>query len=151
MKKLSGSHVAVSDRLITLRAELSGGRSVVFVCAYTPTLNSSEEDNFSVYRHLKEVLSWVSASDRPIPFGDFNDRVDQDCETWDGVIGKFGRGKMNENGMLLAMKCAEYDLAIATTFFRLRKSGTARGTVAASSFKTCPSAELHHYQKEMCE
>jgi len=119
MCKLSAEPIAVSDRLITLRAELGVGRYAMFVCAYAPTLYSSEEDKYRFYHSLEEVLSNVSSSDKLIILGDFNARVGTDHHTWDRVLGRFGHGKMNENGTLLAMKCVEHELAIANTYFRL--------------------------------
>ena len=45
--------------------------------------------------------------------------VRTDHQTWEGVIGAEGVGKCNSNGLLLLRKCAEHELLITNTVFRL--------------------------------
>ena len=45
--------------------------------------------------------------------------VGTDHQTWEGVIGSEGEGKRKSNGLLLLGKCAEHDLLITNTVFKL--------------------------------
>ena len=63
----------------------------------------------------------ISAAPRidKLLLGVFNARVGTDQQTWEGVIGSEGVGKYNINGLLLLRKCAEHELLISNTVFRL--------------------------------
>ena len=47
-----------------------------------------------------------------------------DHQTWEGVIGTEGTGKCNSNGLLLLKNCAENELLITNTVFRLPSRNT---------------------------
>lgn len=40
-------------------------------------------------------------------------------DTWNGVFGKHGVGKFNDNGLSLLSLCSEIDLTVTDTCFRL--------------------------------
>ena len=119
VSKLSGLPKGINDRLMTLRLPLSGKRHATIVSAYAPTMTNPDEVKDKFYDDLDSVISITPRTDKPILLGDFNARVGTDNQTWEGVIGTEGIGKRNSNGLLLLKKCAEHELLITNTVFRL--------------------------------
>ena len=117
--KLSGLPKGINDRLMTLRLPLSGNKHATIVSAYAPTMTNPDEVKDKFYYDLDNVISATPRTDKLILLGDFNARVGTDHQTWEGVIGPEGVGKCNSNGLLLLRKCAEHDLLITNTVFRL--------------------------------
>ena len=119
VERLTASPVPVSDRIMTLRTAIGEQNFVTFIVAYAPTLCGSDEEKDHFYGDLENILSSISPADKIVLLGDLNARVGDDCDAWSGVLGRFGRGSMNNNGLRLLMKCTEHHLAITNTFFRM--------------------------------
>ena len=119
ISKLSGLPKGINDRLMTLRLSLPDKRHATIVSACAPTLTNPDEVKDKFYIDLDSVISAASRTDKLILLGDFNARVGTDNQTWEGVIGSEGVGKCNSNGLLLLRKCAEHELLITNTVFRL--------------------------------
>ena len=119
VSKLSGLPKGINDRLMTLRLPLSGKRHATIVSAYAPTMTNPDEAKDKFYDDLNSVISAAPRTDKLILLGDFNARVGTDHQTWEGVIRSEGVGKCNSNGLLLLRKCAEHELLITNTVFRL--------------------------------
>ena len=119
ISKLSGLPKGINDRLMMLRLPLSGKRHAILVSAYAPTMTNPDEVKDKFYDDLDSVISAALRTDKLILLGDFNARVRTDHQTWEGVIGSEGVGKCNSNGLLLLRKCAEHELLITNTIFRL--------------------------------
>ena len=117
--KLPGLPKGINDRLMTLRLPLSGNKHATIASAYAPTMTNPDEVKDKFYDDLDNVISATPRTDKLILLGDFNARVGTDHQTWEGVIGPEGVGKCNSNGLLLLRKCAEHDLLITNTVFRL--------------------------------
>ena len=109
----------INERLMKLRIPISNKRFLTIISAYAPTLTSAEEVKEQFYADLDALLRTTPTNDKLLVLGDFNARVGRDSDQWKGVIGKHGTGKMNGNGLLLLSKCAEYDLLLTNTTFRL--------------------------------
>ena len=117
--KLSGLPKGINDRLMTLRLPLSGNKHATIVNAYAPTMINPNEVKDKFYNDLDDVISVTPRTDMLILLGDFNARAGTDHLTLEGVIGPEGVGKCNSNGLLLLRNCAEHDLLIANTVFRI--------------------------------
>ena len=102
-----------------VRIPIGHKQHVTIIRAYAPTLTSTEETIERLYADLSSVQSSIPTNGKLILLGDFIVRVGRDHCRWEGVIGKHGVGKMNSNGLLLASKCAEHDLVITNTVFRM--------------------------------
>ena len=104
---------------MTLRLHLSGKRHATIVSAYAPTMTNPDEVKNKFYDDLDSLISTAPRTDKFILLGDFNARVGTDHQTWEGVIGSEGVGKCNSNGLFLLRMCAEHELLITNTVFRL--------------------------------
>ena len=117
--KITGLPNGINDRLMTLRLPLSGNKHATIVSAYAPTMTKPDEVKDKFYDDLDNIISATPRTDKLILLGDFTARVGTDHQTWEGVIGSEGVGKCNSNGLLLLRKCAEHDLLITNTVFKL--------------------------------
>ena len=104
---------------MTLRLPLSGKRHATIVSAYAPTMTNPDEVKDKFYDDLDSVISAAPRTDKLILLGDFSARMGTDHQTWEGVIGPEGVGKCSSNGLPLLRKCAEHELLITNTVFRL--------------------------------
>ena len=109
----------VNDRLTTLRFPLARKCHATIISAYAPTMTNPDEIKDKFYENLDRTISQVLKKDKLVVLGDFNARVGTDHQTWQGIIGKQGIGKCNSNGLLLLRNCAEHNLTITNTVFRL--------------------------------
>ena len=105
--------------MLKLKLPLGRKRSATLISAYAPTMSNPDEVKEKFYEELEALISAVPQSDKLILPGDFNARVGQDHQVWDGIIGHHGVGKCNSNGLLLLRICTTHGLAITNTMFRL--------------------------------
>ena len=119
--KLSGLPKGISYRLMTLRFPLSCNKHATIISANAPTMTNPDEVKDNFYDDLDRIISATTRTDKLIlhVLGDFNAKVSRGQHTLAGVIGSEGVGKCNSNGLLLLRKCAEHDLLITNTVFRL--------------------------------
>ena len=104
---------------MTLRLSLSGNKHATIVSAYAPTITNPDEVKDKFYNYFDDVISATHRTYKLILLGDFNARVGTYHQTWEGVIGPEGVGKCKSNGLLHLRKCAEHELLITKTVFRL--------------------------------
>lgn len=111
--------IGINERLMKLRIPLSKSRYLTVISAYAPTLTSPDDLKENFYETLDQVIKSTPQNDKLFILGDFNARVGRDYLSWEGVLGRHGVGKVNDNGMRLLSKCAEYGLCITNTLFRM--------------------------------
>jgi hypothetical protein len=85
--------------------------------AYAPTLAASSEEKDSFYNQLESTNREACHSERTVLLGDMNARIGADHSSWPHCIGKFGVGKINENGQRLLELCSRNNLCITNTLF----------------------------------
>jgi len=94
----------------------AGYITVIFV--YAPTLLAFDEDKDEFYQQLSDLLSSIPADHDIALLEDFNARIGADADSWTSVIGRFGVGKINENGQRLLELCSFFNLSVASSFFK---------------------------------
>ena len=116
--KLAGPPKGVNDCLMMMRLPFSNGQKfITIVSTYAPTMTNPDEVKDKFYEDLNAIITTVPSTDKLIILGDFNVRVGSDSTTWEGVIGQYGAGNCNSNGLLLLQTCAEHGLLITNTIF----------------------------------
>ncbi|XP_072947721.1 uncharacterized protein [Epargyreus clarus] len=109
----------INDRLMTLRLHISDNKYLHLISVYAPTMTYSDEEKLQFYDDLRIILRGIPPSDKVLLMGDFNARVGSDHQAWQQVLGRHGVGKCNTNGSLLLSLCAEFNLSVTNTFFRM--------------------------------
>jgi len=90
---------------------------ITVVSAYAPTLLASDEDKDEFYQQLSDLLTSIPAGHGIALLGVFITRIGADANSWTSVIGRFGVGKINENGQRLLELCSLLNLSVASSFF----------------------------------
>ena len=119
VKQLAGPPKGINDHLMSVRLPLHKKRFATIISVYAPTMTNSENVIEKFYEDLKSVIEATPKADKLIILGDFNARVAADWRTWEGVVGRHGSGKCNNNGLLLLQTCAVFNLLITNTVFQL--------------------------------
>ena len=108
-----------SERLLTLRLNTTEG-PVTLISVYAPTLSASPEVKDEFYDNLASILRSIPNTEQVVLLGDFNARVGADNDSWPSSLGKYGVGKMNENGQRLLELCTYHNLCITNSFFKTK-------------------------------
>nr|VZI10983.1 unnamed protein product [Spirometra erinaceieuropaei] len=91
----------IKDCLMSLRRPLQGGKFATFVSVYVPPMASPDTARDEFYEDLHVFLTTVPMAAKVIVLGDFNVRVCTDHAVRRGVLGTYGLGGSEENGLLL--------------------------------------------------
>ena len=112
-----GSHG--TECLLSLKLNTTAG-PVTLLSTYAPTLSASAEEKDVFYDQLSTAITDIPPNQNILLLGDFNARVGADCQHWPVCIGRFGVGKMNDNGQRLLELCSYHQLCITNTFFKTK-------------------------------
>ena len=118
VKSLIELPTSTSERIMSVRVPLEKSNHMTIICAYAPTLVSTDEAKDDFYGALSTILQSVDHRDKLMLMGDFNARVGNDHEIWPEVLGRHGTGKMNSNGLRLLSLCQEFNLKLTNTMFQ---------------------------------
>jgi len=102
------------------RIPLTNSRYATLISAYAPTLDAEEESKDRFYSQLHTLFQSIPHDDKIILLGDFNARVGRNHQLWQGIMGRHGVGKCNDNGLRLLTFCSQHSLVITNTCFQLR-------------------------------
>ena len=98
---------------------LTKGRQATNFCCCAQTLGDIDETEYSFYDLLDEEVQRVPSADKLILLDSFNARVGEDHVVWEGVIGRHGIGKNDNNDLRLPSFCSQNQLVVSITLFDL--------------------------------
>ena len=106
----------ISSRLAVL--SLSGTVKTHIIAVYAPTEVSTDEAKDEFYSQFQEILDTLPRKDLILVAGDLNAHVGSNRQGWEDVLGKFGIGNMNDNGLRLLSFAAANELVVGNSLFR---------------------------------
>ena len=105
----------VCSRLMWVKVKF-GCEVWVFISAYGPGSERSEDERTSFWNELNDCVRQVKERENVVVLGDLNARVgDLQIEN---VVGMYGVPGTNESGEQLVGMCMEHELVIGNTWFR---------------------------------
>ena len=113
----------VCDRICKVRININSDLKVDIISVYAPTLDKSEkhpEQRENFYTKLDSVLQTISNRNIVIVIGDFNAKTGSAThnEIYHPIIGKYGKGQLNNNGKHLLNFASSNNLKLVNTFFK---------------------------------
>ncbi|XP_069984652.1 transposon TX1 uncharacterized 149 kDa protein [Penaeus vannamei] len=120
LSSIPQSPIGVSEHLMSWRIPLTNSRYATLISAYAPTLDAEVESKDRFYSQLHTLFQSVPHDDKIILLGDFNAGVGHNHQLWQGIMGRHGVGKCNDNGLRLLTFCSQHSLVITNTCFQLR-------------------------------
>ena len=105
----------VSSRLVWVRVKI-GRESLVFISAYGPGTEKSEEEIEEFWNELSECVRSFGRSESVVVLGDLNARVGN--KVTEGIVGRHGVPGRNESGKRLLEICVEQELVVGNSWFK---------------------------------
>ena len=112
---------SVSDRVAAIQINLSKRSTLSLVNAYAPTATRVAADYVHLdefYSALGDCLGSVRSSSLVLVAGDFNAKLGQRDDSGGSCTGRYGRGRRNYSGAMLADFCESFGLFACNTAFQ---------------------------------
>ncbi|KAE9547788.1 hypothetical protein FO519_008999, partial [Halicephalobus sp. NKZ332] len=106
----------ISNRIATLT--LAGTIKTHLIAVYSPTNTSEDKEKDDFYTELQLVADSFPKRDLILIAGDFNAHVGSARQGWEEVLGNYGTGNRNDNGLRLLSFAAFNDFVVGNTIFR---------------------------------
>ncbi|EYC22441.1 hypothetical protein Y032_0017g3351 [Ancylostoma ceylanicum] len=106
----------VSSRIAVI--SVCGTVTVHILCIYAPTEMSPDSVKDEFYGQLQRVVDAIPQSELVVIAGDFNAHVGADRQGWEGTLGRFGVGEVNDNGLRLLSFATTNKLVIGNSYFQ---------------------------------
>ena len=140
----------VLDRLMAMKLELNGS-ILNIVSAYVPQVNNSMEEKNDYWEDLDGLIKSISKEERIVLGADLNGHVGEGNIRNEEIMGRYGNGTRNKEGLIVVNFGKRMDLAIVNTYFKKKdehrvtyKSG---GKSTQVDYVMCRRRNL----KEMCD
>ena len=107
----------VSDRLMAMILEVK--ESILnIVSAYAPQVNNSMEEKNDFWEDLDGLIETVSKQERIVLGADLNGRVGEGNIEHEKIMGRYGAGTRNKEGLIVVDFAKLMNLAIINTYFK---------------------------------
>ena len=106
----------ISDRLAILT--IKGTIKTHIISIYSPTEASSDLTKNDFYNQLQHALDSIPQTEMIILAGDFNAHIGVDRNGWEAVMGRFGHGDINDNGLRLLSFATSNNLTVGNSLFQ---------------------------------
>ena len=106
----------ISDRLAILN--IKGTIKTHIISIYAPTEASSDLTKNNFYNQLQHALDSIPQTEMIILARDFNAYIGVDRNGWEAVMGRFGHGDINDNGLRLLSFAISNNLTVRNSLFQ---------------------------------
>jgi len=117
----------INDRICKITTKVNNNQMLHIVSAYAPTLKNSQKNPIVAdffYTELNAMIKSHKSRHVTIIAGDFNAKTGsaKNNKIYHGIIGRYGKGDVNENGYHLLNFSKLNDMRITNTFFKHKPS-----------------------------
>ena len=109
--------VRYSDRIMKLTLVLGGNLWHIF-SVYAPQVGRSVQEKQAFWDSLEDEVGRIPDSDGLLIGGDMNGHIGIDIAGYDEVIGLYGFGDRNDEGVMVLNMCKNHGLRVLNTLFK---------------------------------